>query len=89
MKVSSSLGAAQDAVSGFTKLHVDRPGQQVAIGSSNVSSIVDGAKVANETLKNISELISGVKDEAGKVTALAAEIESRDGRDAGGWGAIS
>ncbi|MGH1522978.1 hypothetical protein ACRAWC_02350 [Leifsonia sp. L25] len=88
MKVSSSLGAAQAAVSGFTELHGDPPGQHVVIDSSNVSGMLDGARVANETLRNVTELISGVKSEAAKVTALAAEIEARDDRDAASWGGM-
>lgn len=85
MKVSSSLDAAHDAVSGFTKLQGAPAGHHVVIDSSNVSGMLDGARVANETLKNVTELISGVKSEAAKVTALAAEIEARDDRDAAGW----
>lgn len=67
-------------------MQVDDHGEHVVLGSSNVSGMQAGARVANETLKNVSELIAGVKGEAAKVTALAAQIESRDSRDAAGWG---
>lgn len=86
VKVSSDLDVAHDAVSGFAKIQVDEHGQRVVLGASNVSSMQAGARVANETPRNISELISGAKSEATKLIGLAAEIEGRDSRDASGWG---
>jgi hypothetical protein len=85
VKVSSDVGAAHDAVSGFVAMRVDDRGEHVAIGASNISGMQAGARIANETLKNVSELIAGAKSEAAKVAALAAKIESRDSRDASGW----
>jgi hypothetical protein len=86
VKLSSNIGAAQDAVSGFTEIDLGGGGQQVSLGSSNISSMHDGAKVANKVLKSISDLVSAVKKQANNVTALATEIEERDHRDAGSWG---
>lgn len=82
MKVASNLGAAQDAVSGFAAIDPGGSGQQVALGSSNVSSMQDGAIVANKLLQCISDLALAVKGQAKNVTALAMEIEDRDKQDA-------
>ena len=82
MKVASNIGAAQEAVSGFAGIP-GGCGEQVALGSSNVSSMRDGAIVANTLLQSISELASGVERQANQVTALATEIEDRDKQDAG------
>lgn len=82
MKVTSNVGAAQDAVSGFAQIKVEGAGQKAALGSSNVASIQDGAQVANNVLGIISELLSGVKVQAANVPALALEIENRDRQDA-------
>lgn len=87
VKVASNLGAAHEAVSGFIAIRVDDHGEHVALGPSNISGMRAGVRVANETLKSVSELISEAKSEAAKVTALAASIESRDSRDASGWNA--
>ncbi|MEN2736825.1 hypothetical protein ABCS02_03450 [Microbacterium sp. X-17] len=86
MKVASNTAAAQAAVAGFANIEVDRTGQQVTLGSSNVASMKDGANVANGVLDSISALISGVKRQADGVTALATEIEARDKRDAASVG---
>jgi hypothetical protein len=83
VKVASNIGAAQEAVSGFAGIDPGGSGQQVALGSSNVSSMQDGAIVANKLLQCVSELASGVKGQANQVTALAMEIEDRDKQDAG------
>lgn len=85
MKIASNIGAAQDAVSGFAGVHLGGKGQQVSLGSSTISSMQDGTRVANRILECISELASGVKTQATHVTALASEIEQRDQHDAGGW----
>lgn len=85
MKVSSNVDAAQDAASGFAQVDVSAKAKQATLTTSNVSSTVDGALVANSILDCISELVSGAKRQAGNVTALAAEIEARDGADAGAW----
>ncbi|KRC47196.1 hypothetical protein ASE16_17860 [Leifsonia sp. Root227] len=85
MKLSSNIGAAQDAVSGFAVVDLDRNGQHVTLSSSTVASMSDGANVANKLLKSVLQLVSAVKGQADNVTALAAEIEERDDRDAGSW----
>lgn len=85
MKIASNIGAAQDAASGFAGIDLGGKGQQVSLGSSNISSMQDGTRVANRILECISELASGVKTQATHVTALASDIEERDRLDAGGW----
>ena len=42
MKLSSSVSAAHDAVSGFVKNRCEGQGQQVSRGSSNISSMGGG-----------------------------------------------
>lgn len=83
MKVASNIGAAQEVVAGFARIDPDRCGQQVALGSSNVASMQDGAIVANALLQSLSELAAGAKRQANQITALATEIEDRDTQDAG------
>ncbi|MFJ3393365.1 hypothetical protein [Leifsonia aquatica] len=85
MKLSSSVGAAQAAASGFAAIESGGGGQQVNLVSSNISSMQDGARVANRILSAVSELVAAVKSQAESVTALASEIEERDTLDAGGW----
>ena len=89
MKVSSNTGAAQSAVSGFAGIETDREGQQVSLGSSNISSMQAGATFSNRLLRDVSELISDVKAEADRVTVLALTIEARDINDASGMGCKS
>lgn len=86
MKLSSHVGTAQDAVSGFAEVDLDGEGRQVRLGSSTIPSVQDGATAANKLVSCLSELIAGVKSQAGNVTSLATEIERRDSRDAGNWG---
>ncbi|MFK3669735.1 hypothetical protein ACI2IX_06130 [Leifsonia aquatica] len=85
MKVVSDVGAAHDAAAGFAEIDSDGAGQQVSLGSSNISSMVDGARVANALLRAVDGLVSAVKAQAESVTALAAEIEDRDKLDSSGW----
>lgn len=85
MKLSSNVAAVQDAVSGFAEIDLGGDAQQASLGSSNISSMKDGTIVANKVLTCISELVSGVKGQADKVTALATEIEERDSQDAGSF----
>lgn len=82
MKVSSSVGAAQDAVSGFAGIESGGDGKQVSLGLSNISSMKAGARLTNKLLRDVSSLVSGVKAEADRVTALASRIEARDRQDA-------
>ena len=82
MKLASNVAAAQDAASGFAGVDPNATAEHVSLGSSNVSSMQDGAIVANKLMSCISDLISEVKDQASRVTALASEIEQRDKQDA-------
>ncbi|MEO7017495.1 MAG: hypothetical protein ABI130_01940 [Leifsonia sp.] len=86
MKIASSTGAAQAAVSGFAGIEADKEGLQVSLGSSNIASMRAGAKLTNKVLRDVSKLVSGVKAEADRVTALASKIETRDTQDASGLG---
>lgn len=86
MKVASNIGAAHAAVSSFADIKTSARGQHAIVGSSTVTSMHDGARIANAVLTSISDLASLVRRQGGNVTALAAEIENRDRRDATGWG---
>lgn len=85
MRVSSNVGVARDAVSGFSAVTVDRStaDQATGAGSTTVVSVHNAAKVADRLLEDICLLISDVKEHAGKVTTLAATMEARDAQDAG------
>jgi hypothetical protein len=84
VKVSSSVSAARDAVSSFATVtvHKSTAGQTTGAGSTTVASVHNGAKAADRVLEDVSTLISSVKEQAGKVTALAATMEARDALDA-------
>ncbi|MEN2739820.1 hypothetical protein ABCS02_18660 [Microbacterium sp. X-17] len=85
MRVSSSADAAQDAVSRFSVVQVDPPGRLASAGASNVGSMAAGAAVANQVLIRLSDLVSSLQDQSGRVTGLASVIEERDAHDAGTW----
>ena len=85
MKIASNTGAAKAAVSGFSGIEVDRSGQQVSLGSSNVAGMTAGEKAANKVLKHVAELVSGAKSQADGVTSLASSIANRDKSDAVMW----
>lgn len=86
MKVSSNTEAARAAISGFAYVYVDPQGQKVSLGSSNIKSMRDGAKLSNNLLQDISDLVAGVKAEAERVTELASKVETRDQQDATSMG---
>lgn len=56
----------------------------MSLGSSNVAGMKAGVTLANKLVRDVSTLVSGVKAEADRVTALASRIEARDERDASG-----
>lgn len=85
MRVSSSVDAAQDAVSRFSGVHVEAPGQRASVGSSTIGSMASAAAVANQVLIRLSDLVSSLQDQTGKVTDLASALERRDTDDAGTW----
>ena len=85
MKVSSSVSAAHDAVSGFVTIRCEDQGRQVSLGSSTISCMRDGVGVAHQIMKDMSMMVSDLKSQAGRVTTLATEIEDRDNHDAGTW----
>ncbi|TFJ44268.1 hypothetical protein CKN73_01635 [Carnobacterium divergens] len=76
-KVASNQGAAQDAVSGISKVSV-KSGEPCSIGRSNISSMKQGAKVSNQILSDLSKLVSCVNEQANKFPKLAEVIASRD-----------
>lgn len=79
MRVSSSVSAAREAVSGFADMGVVGAGQQASVGSSTVAGMKRGVTFANSVASDVSELVSAVSAE---VVALASEIEARDVDDA-------
>lgn len=84
MKVVSSIGAAEDAASGFGDIEV-ADGQQVSLSASNIASMKAGAEVADGILPGVAELVYRVKAQAASIVSLANEIEGRDASDAQGW----
>lgn len=84
MKIASDLAAAHAAASGFAGIEADSEGQQVSLGSSNIAGMKAGAGLTNKLVRDVSTLVSGVKAEADRVTALASRIEARDQQDASG-----
>ncbi|WP_295124488.1 hypothetical protein [uncultured Leifsonia sp.] len=89
MKLSSDFGAAQRAVAGFTAIDPRRTADHVTLKATNISSTIDGTAIANKLVSCLTELTTGVKRQAGNVTALATELEERDNLDAGMWGGTS
>ncbi|WP_285004964.1 hypothetical protein [Lactococcus garvieae] len=84
-KISSDLGVAQSAVSGFDRLE-QTAGKQVHIGKSNIHGLKRGAEVCNQMLGDITNLSSTVKAQANKFPELALLYEGRDNADARSWG---
>lgn len=85
MKLVSSVGAAQDAVSRFSRVRVDVPEQRASAGSSTVGSMSAAAVVANQVLDDLSDLAASLRERLEKVTGLASAIDERDTQDAGTW----
>jgi len=85
VKVSSDIGAAQDALAGFGDIELDGDGQQVSMPASNIASMKAAAKVANQIVPDIAELVYRVKFQADCIVSLASEIEKRDNGDAQEW----
>jgi hypothetical protein len=85
VRVSSSVSAARDAVEGFAAVNVDQhpASQATTVGSATIASVLNGATAADRVLEDVATLISSVKEQAGKVTTLAATMEARDAHDAG------
>ena len=85
MRITSSVDAAQDAVSRFAEVHVSTPSERASVGSSNIGSMVSGAAVANQVLTGLADLVSSLQNQSGRVTDLASVLERRDARDASTW----
>ncbi|QNE35467.1 hypothetical protein [Leifsonia shinshuensis] len=85
VRISSSVDAAQEAISGFSGVRVEAPGQPTNTGSSNIGSLESGAAVANHLLIALSGLVSSLQSHAERVTDLAPALEQRDSQDAGTW----
>jgi hypothetical protein len=85
VKVSSNVGAAKEAVQGFAAVHRDAAGRQVSLSTSTASGMRDGVAVANGLGGRLDGLVSAVKAQADRVTALATEIERRDKQDELEW----
>ena len=85
MKIASNVGAAKEAVAGFAALDREVKSEHVTLAASTASGMEDGADVANGVLRCLSGLTSALKAQAGRVTALATEIERRDAHHAGSW----
>lgn len=84
-KVSSDLGTANLAVSGFNNLE-QTAGKQVHIGQSNIHGLKHGEEICNQMLGDITELSSSIKAQANKFPDLALLYQGRDQEDARSWG---
>jgi acetylornithine/succinyldiaminopimelate/putrescine aminotransferase len=89
VKVTSSVAAAQDAVSGIAGITLDARAETAELGASNIESMKDAAVVTNTALDGIVKLSASLIVEARNVDSLAKEIEERDSLDAAMWGADS
>lgn len=86
MRIASNAGVAAAATSGFLNIRTDVSGIKVNLGSSNIGSMKNGAKLANELVDRVSGLVAEVQAEADRVNALAGNYEARDAEDASGFG---
>ena len=86
MKVSSNTSAAKEAVAGFAGIGRGQRARDATLTASTVPGMRDGAEVANAIVDCIDRLLVAVRAQAGRVTALATEIEERDAHDARRWG---
>lgn len=76
-KIASNIGAAQGAVLGVKGVSIEG-NTVVTMGQSNVTSMTDGATVANQILTNLSQLVECVKTQADKFPQIAEIIAIRD-----------
>ncbi|UPH47488.1 hypothetical protein [Listeria innocua] len=77
MKVASSTSAAQSAVSGIKSVSVNR-GEQVSLEKSNILSMESGAKINNQLLKNLVNLVDCVQTQSQKFPKIAEMLELQD-----------
>jgi len=85
MRVSSSVGVAQGAVSRFAEVRLESPGTQASVGASNLPGMQAGERLANQVLNDLASVVSSMQEQAQQVPALAASIAQRDSADAGAW----
>ncbi|MBC6137586.1 hypothetical protein HCA34_05990 [Listeria innocua] len=77
VKVASSTSAAQSAVSGIKSVSVNR-GEQVSLEKSNILSMESGAKINNQLLKNLVNLVDCVQTQSQKFPKIAEMLELQD-----------
>lgn len=82
--IKSNTVDAQDAISELTGVQVSNF-QTIELGESNVDSMKNGTKMANELMGNVSKVVACVLAQANKFPELAHSIEERDIQDAKRW----
>lgn len=84
-RVSSSVGAAGAAVSGFAAISTSGASRSLSLVVSNVAGMEAGVLVVNSVLRHVTEAVSSVKEQAEGVVDLASGIAWRDQGDAVVW----
>jgi len=82
MAVKSDVSVAQEAVSKFWGMDLGAfKNSNFSLNQSNITSMVEGTKVANEMLGDLSKLATCIQEQATKFTDLANIIQARDAQD--------
>ncbi|WP_321383472.1 hypothetical protein [uncultured Enterococcus sp.] len=76
--VSSSTGAAQQAVSKLSGNGVDVSTQEITFSGSDVSSMTDGLAVANQVVGEVRSLAECVRSQAQKFPQIAETMALKD-----------
>ncbi|MDR1568444.1 MAG: hypothetical protein LBS33_07175 [Streptococcaceae bacterium] len=78
-RIISNVGTAEQAITGVK--HVSsKKSNTCQLSQSNISSMKDGAKVANQLLSDLNKLTKCVQKQADKFPQLAKAIEVRDSK---------
>lgn len=86
-RISSDVMTAQEAISKLTGVVASGiQNEQLEFAGSNIPCMKAGKKLNNQILKDVSELVTCIQNQADKVEGLAQAIEYRDKIDANSWG---
>lgn len=84
-KIKSNTVDAQEAISELTGIQGISTFKTVEFGESNIQSMLNGKRLANELMNDISKITSCVLTQANKFPELAQRIEQRDQADGKNW----
>ncbi|MDR0299915.1 MAG: hypothetical protein LBI13_07570 [Streptococcaceae bacterium] len=77
--ITSSPLAANEAVAELTHVQTSSfKNAQVSLGQSNLSSMQNGANVANQMISDLEALVAAVLTQANKFPQIAAQLEAQD-----------